>query len=411
MYVRGNKWVLLVAGSHFWKNYRHQADVCHAYQIVKNHGIPERRIVVMMADDIANNSLNPTKGKIINQPKGENVYHGVKKDYTGKENITPDVFLKVLQGKKSELKGICSERIIDSGPNDNVFVYFSGHGAPGIVAFGHKFLHVVDLMKALKNMHTTKRFAKLLFYMEACESGSMFENQLTPNMNVLGVTAANATESSYACYYDKMRQTYLGNVFSGNWMENSDQANLNVETIGGQYEIVRKRTKDSHVCQFGDMGINPMVVAKFQGTKISEQGVRRIPDPNVDAVRSEDVEFEIMGHLLASAPQTDKEKYSTQREEEEKKRKTVDSLIRKIVSIATNHNGEQIQRFLTTQTTLSEHEAYKVVVEHLADKCPELGLREQYGYALKQLHAFVHLCNEIDNPQQAICDAITKASQ
>lgn len=37
----------------------------------------------------------------------------------------------------------------------------------------------------------------------------------------------------------------------------------------------------------------------------------------VDAVRSEDVEFEIMGHLLASAPQTDKEKYSTQREEEE----------------------------------------------------------------------------------------------
>ena len=32
-----------------------QADVCHAYQILKKHGLPDERIVVMMYDDIAHN--------------------------------------------------------------------------------------------------------------------------------------------------------------------------------------------------------------------------------------------------------------------------------------------------------------------------------------------------------------------
>lgn len=49
-------WAVLVAGSSEWYNYRHQADVCHAYQILHRHGIPDERIIVLMADDIANNS-------------------------------------------------------------------------------------------------------------------------------------------------------------------------------------------------------------------------------------------------------------------------------------------------------------------------------------------------------------------
>lgn len=35
-------------------------------------------------------------------------------------------------------------------------------------------------------------------------------------------TAANSHESSYACYYDEKRQTYLGDWYSVNWMEDSD---------------------------------------------------------------------------------------------------------------------------------------------------------------------------------------------
>ena len=46
-------WAVLVAGSYEWTNYRHQADVCHAYQILHKNGIPDSNIIVMMYDDLA----------------------------------------------------------------------------------------------------------------------------------------------------------------------------------------------------------------------------------------------------------------------------------------------------------------------------------------------------------------------
>lgn len=56
-----------------------QADVCHAYQVLKRGGIKDENIVVFMYDDIAMNALNPQKGVLINHPKGEDVYAGVPK--------------------------------------------------------------------------------------------------------------------------------------------------------------------------------------------------------------------------------------------------------------------------------------------------------------------------------------------
>lgn len=56
-----------------------QADVCHAYQVLKRGGIKDENIVVFMYDDIAMNALNPRKGVLINHPTGEDVYAGVPK--------------------------------------------------------------------------------------------------------------------------------------------------------------------------------------------------------------------------------------------------------------------------------------------------------------------------------------------
>ena len=56
-----------------------QADVCHAYQLLRRGGLKEENIVVMMYDDIANSPLNPRPGVIINHPQGHDVYAGVPK--------------------------------------------------------------------------------------------------------------------------------------------------------------------------------------------------------------------------------------------------------------------------------------------------------------------------------------------
>jgi len=77
----GTNWAVLVAGSNTYSNYRHQADICHAYQILSNNGIPDEQIIVFMYDDIANNIKNPRKGELINHPQGQDVYKNVPKDY------------------------------------------------------------------------------------------------------------------------------------------------------------------------------------------------------------------------------------------------------------------------------------------------------------------------------------------
>jgi legumain len=54
----------------------------------------------------------------------------------------------------------------------------------------------------------------IVMYIEACESGSLFEDYLPPDRHILAVTAANATEPSYACCYDPEIGAYLGDAFS-----------------------------------------------------------------------------------------------------------------------------------------------------------------------------------------------------
>ena len=57
-------WAVLVAGSNGFWNYRHQADVCHAYQVLRKNGFPEENIILMAFDDIANSHENPIAGKL-----------------------------------------------------------------------------------------------------------------------------------------------------------------------------------------------------------------------------------------------------------------------------------------------------------------------------------------------------------
>jgi len=92
----------------------------------------------------------------------------------------------------------------------------------------------------------------LVIYIEACESGSMLDD-LPNNINIYATTASNAVESSYACYYDEKRQTYLGDLYSVNWMEDTDAEDITKETLFKQFQVTRKNTNLSHVMEYGDL--------------------------------------------------------------------------------------------------------------------------------------------------------------
>lgn len=292
--VSGVDWAVIVAGSKSFGNYRHQADACHAYHVVHDFGIPDNRVIMMFYDDIADYSKNPYPGKIFNKPTesgtpGVDVYKGCKKDYTGSQ-VTPTNFVKVLTGDSS-----APGPVLKSTSEDNVFINFIDHGGTGIIAFPSGTMSSKMLNDALKKMYTQKMYKKLVFYLEACESGSMFEGLLPQDMNIYATTASNAKESSWGTYCppdDKVNgvelKTCLGDLYSINWMENADQVGKN-ETLSAQFDIVKAKTTKSHVMAYGDQSWTSEPIGNFMGDEANTKMQTSSPKkPSVD-VDSRDI--------------------------------------------------------------------------------------------------------------------------
>jgi len=284
-----NHWAVLVAGSNGFWNYRHQSDIFHAYHILIQNGVPRENIIVMAYDDIANNQENPIPGKVFNKPdpngEGFNVYEGVQIDYKGND-VTPQIFMGVLEGDLKKVQGKGTGRVLKSTENDNVFVYFSDHGATGLIAFPNEELYADQLIESLKTMHEKKIYKKLVFYLEACESGSMFDKILPDNLNIYATTAANPYQSSWATYCSpddvigkKSIGTCLGDEYSVNWIEDSDSNTKNNESLQIQYEHTRDKTKNSEVHQYGSLVFTSENIWDFQGnagTKKQPKIVRKM---------------------------------------------------------------------------------------------------------------------------------------
>jgi legumain len=262
-------YAVLVAGSSGYYNYRHQADVCHAYQVVLAHGIPAENIITMAYDDIANNSQNPFPGQMFNKPTaagtaGQDVYAGCKIDYSGSDVNSANF--------KSVLTGTATGKNLKSTSEDNVFIFFSDHGGAGLICFPSDDLHKADLQTTLDTMHSNNMYKKLVFYLETCESGSMFEGLSTPG--VYAVSAANPTESSWGTYCGndamvdgKSIGSCLGDLFSVSWMEDSDVADLTAESLMDQFTTVHTRTSKSEVMQWGELDFLTDKVSEYQGAK------------------------------------------------------------------------------------------------------------------------------------------------
>ncbi|KRX10464.1 hypothetical protein PPERSA_08766 [Pseudocohnilembus persalinus] len=137
-YVKAEKFAFLTAGSKGYSNYRHQADVCHAYQILIKNGMSPENIIVMAYDDIAYNQYNAFPGTIYNAPtneqfKGYNVYEGCQIDYKG-EDVNVENFIAILTGDGEGVRG-GNGKVFKTTENDEIFIYFSDHGYPGMISF------------------------------------------------------------------------------------------------------------------------------------------------------------------------------------------------------------------------------------------------------------------------------------
>ncbi|KAJ1283864.1 hypothetical protein BS78_03G159900 [Paspalum vaginatum] len=408
--VVGTRWAVLIAGSNGYYNYRHQADVCHAYQIMKKGGLKDENIIVFMYDDIAHSPENPRPGVIINHPQGGDVYAGVPKDYTGRE-VNVNNFFAVLLGNKTAVSG-GSGKVVGSGPNDHIFVFYSDHGGPGVLGMPtYPYLYGDDLVDVLKKKHAAGTYKSLVFYLEACESGSIFEGLLPNDINVYATTASNAVESSWGTYcpgefpspppeYD----TCLGDLYSVAWMEDSDFHNLRTESLKQQYNLVKDRTSvhntfsyGSHVMQYGSLDLNVEHLFSYIGTNPANDDNTFVEDNSLPsfsrAVNQRDADLVYFWQKYRKLAEGSAEKNNARKEllEVMAHRSHVDNSVELMGNLLFgSEDGPRVLKAVRAagEPLVDDWSCLKSIVRAFEGQCGSLA---QYG--MKHMRAFANICN------------------
>ncbi|KAK8799483.1 hypothetical protein WA158_006032 [Blastocystis sp. Blastoise] len=257
------KWAVLVCGSEGYWNYRHQADNAHAYRILINNGYKPENIIVFSINDAPSYKYNPIPNTLYNKPGNSSIdyYENYVVDYEG-EACNVDNYIKVLTGDES-----AGGKVLKTTEEDTVFLTFFDHGDDDIICFPKEDLHSTDLLFAFRTMKEKKMYKRIVYYMEACFSGSMFKS-LESDLNVYALTAANDNESSWGWYCGNdavvngiPMKTCLGDEFSIRWMENVDEGDLN-QTFKQHAETIQTLVVKSHVSRYGDFSFENLPISE-----------------------------------------------------------------------------------------------------------------------------------------------------
>jgi len=296
-------WAVLVAGSFGWDNYRHQADICHAYHALHSLGIPEDHIIVMMTDDIAYHKKNPFPGKIFNDDNNVMIdyYEGVPHDYTG-ELVSADVFTRILTGEDMD---VGSGKSLKSGPDDNVFVFYDDHGDYDKLIFPDRCLGSNEIQAIIDKMTQKNMYKRLIIYDEACLSGSLFYKINYPD-NVYVTTAAPVGTFSFGGCGNLKIGMGVCDAYSHSWITDLEKNHKDGYSFSQQFDVIQEALRDeqaSQSCWYGSKDIFDMPIADFFEPSFT------VPEKNESTVKKHsrfvsnvDFELEVAKNAFINTP-------------------------------------------------------------------------------------------------------------
>ncbi len=236
-----SQWAVLIQGSNEWKNYRHQADVLNMYQLLKRNGFPDDHIILIIADDLAQNARNPNPGVVRASLDGPNLYAGAEIDYISTD-LSADDLSDILLGQPSDRLPVT----LPSDRNANVLLFWSGHGIRDNAFnwLSDSYFTARQLRAVLQTMSSEGRYRKMLMLFEPCFSQNMLL-QADGIPGVLCLSSASSAEQSFADCYSLELGTYLSDRFSNNLV--SYLSAKPDDSYKNLYTYLVKHTLGSHV--------------------------------------------------------------------------------------------------------------------------------------------------------------------
>ncbi len=243
----GNSYALLIQGSSGWANYRHQADVLNVYQMLRRNGWDDDHIILAISDEIAGNEKNKFPGRVSTYTYGDNLYENAVIDYSI-DSLSVNDIQDIMLGKSSDHL----PTVLSTDDETNVLMFWSGHGC---LAATHKVngftwggkpgvFSESDFRSTLEQMHSQRRYRKMLLLLEPCYSRNM-ARQADGIPGILAIASANGNESSFADFHSFELSVWMSDRFSNNLVttlsEKPDQ------TYRELYEYLYTHTLGSHV--------------------------------------------------------------------------------------------------------------------------------------------------------------------
>lgn len=129
-----DSWALIASTSSYFHNYRHAANALSVYHAARRLGLPDSRIVLMLASQLPCDSRNSAPASVFNSEAREDELYpaDVQVDYRGEE-VSVEAFLAVLTDRLPP--GTPASRRLGSGPSSRVLVYLAGHGGEHFLKF------------------------------------------------------------------------------------------------------------------------------------------------------------------------------------------------------------------------------------------------------------------------------------
>ena len=244
-----DRWAVVISPSTSWANYRHQADAFAMYQTLRRHGYDDDHIVLIVEDNLADDSRNVFPGQIfVERSSNPNETDPLVNDDVRKDAVVDYHFSKLTRDDLADIMlGRQSDRlpqVIHPTATSDVFFFWSGHGGYGEgPLWGNEDGRGFGTSR-IKEIVSQMNYRRMMFCIETCFSG-LWGEALSGMPNVLAMTAATGYETSKADVHDRELGVFLSNAYARTFRR---QINANNRvTLYDLYRELFRTTTGSHV--------------------------------------------------------------------------------------------------------------------------------------------------------------------
>jgi phosphatidylinositol glycan class K len=167
-----NVHAMIVSSSRYWFNYRHAINALGIYDLLRTNGIPDDRIILMVADEYATNSRNPYKNRMHASGIHRESWYGgnaTELDYRGSD-VTVQTFLDASLG--------VAPKSLHTDAESNLLIYVTGHGGDQFFKFqDEEELTAQDIANLLDRLHQDKKYKNVLFIADTCQAFTLLRGE------------------------------------------------------------------------------------------------------------------------------------------------------------------------------------------------------------------------------------------